>query len=99
MYYKVYKLRRLPGSPPWGLEQMEELAPEIVSSLKDHLGQKGGKPLQEIEEPGLADIQPPRSKTPRRGRRDTSAETDLAEVREVHQRALAIVSTLEEEIE
>ena len=45
LYYEVYKLRRLPGSPLWGLEQMEELATEIVSSLKDHLGQKGGKPL------------------------------------------------------
>ena len=45
LYYEVYKLRRLPGSPPWGLEWMEELATEIVSSLKDHLGWKGGEPL------------------------------------------------------
>ena len=78
---------------------MEELATEIVSSLKDCLGWKKGKPLQGIEEPGLADVQPPRSKTPRRGRRDASTGRDLAEVREAHQRALATVATLEEEIE
>ena len=45
LYYEVYKLRRLPGSPPWELEWMEELAAEIVSSLKDCLGQKGGESL------------------------------------------------------
>ena len=77
---------------------MEELATEIVSSLKDHLRQKEGKPLQGIEEPGLADVQPPRSKTPRRGRSDTSAERDLAEVREAHQRSLATAAALEKEI-
>ena len=41
----------------------------------------------------------PRSKTPRRGRRDTLAERDLAEAWEPHWRALATVATLEEEIE
>ena len=75
--YEGYKLRRLPGSPLGGLDWMEELATEIVSSLKDCLWQKGGKPLQGIEEPGPADIQPPKSKTSRRGRRDTSAERNL----------------------
>ena len=99
LYYQVYKLRRLAGSPLWGLEWMEKLAAEIVSSLKDHLGQKEGRPLWGLEEPGHADIQPPRSKTPRRGRRDTSAERDLAEVREAHQRALATMATLEKKIE
>ena len=46
---------------------------------------------------GPADIQPPRSKTPRRGRRDTSAERDFAKEREDHWRALATAATLEEE--
>ena len=45
LYFEVYKLRRLPGSPLWGLERMEKLAAEIVSSLKDCLGQKEGKLL------------------------------------------------------
>ena len=78
---------------------MEKLAAEIVSSLKDCLGQKEGKPLQGIEESGPADIQRPRSKTPRRGRRDPSSERDLPKVREAHLRVLATVATLEEEIE
>ena len=99
LYYEVYKLRRLPGSPPWGLEWMEELATEIVSSLKDCLGQQEDRPLWGIEEPGLADVQPPRSKTSRRGRRDTPTEKDLAEAGEAHQRALATATTLEEKIE
>ena len=99
LYYQVYNLRRLPGSPPWGLEWIGKMATEIVSSLKDCLGQKEGKPLWGLEEPGLADMQPPRSKTPRRGRRETSAKRDLAEAREAHQRALATTATLEEKIE
>ena len=40
-----------------------------------------------MEKPGPADIQPPRSKTPRRGRRDTSTERGLTEAREAHWRA------------
>ena len=99
LYYQVYKLRRLPGSPPWGLEWMEKMVTEIVSSLKEHLGQKEGKPLQGLEESGLADIQPPRSKTLMSGRRGTSTKRDLTEAREVHQRVLATMATLEEKIE
>ena len=99
LYYQVYKLRRLPESPPWGSERMEKLATKIVSFLIDCLGQKGGRPLQGLQEPGLADIQPPRSKTPRRGRRDTSTERDLTKAREGHWKALATMAALVEEIE
>ena len=73
---------------------MEELAAKIVSSLKDHLKQKRDEPLWKMEEPGATDVQPPRSKTPRRGRRDTSAERGLAEAREAHWKALATAATL-----
>ena len=48
-----------------------------------------------MEELGPADVWPPRSKTPRRGRRDTSAERGIAKAREAHWRALA---ALEEKI-
>ena len=68
-------------------------------SLGDHLGQKGGKSLQTMEEPDPIDVWPPRSKTPRRGRRDASMERSLAEAKEAHQRALATAAALEEEIE
>ena len=50
-----------------------------------------------MKEPELTDIQPPRSRTPRRVRRDASVERSITEAREAHQKALAIVATLEEE--
>ena len=78
---------------------MEELTADIVSSLKDHLRQKEGQPPGDLEEHGLADAQPSRSKTPQRRRRGTSAERDLTEVREAHWRALATAAALEEKIE
>ena len=62
-------------------------------------GQKGDEPSWRVKEPGLTDIQPLRSKTPRRGRRDTSDERGLTKAREAHQKVLATVATLEEEIE
>ena len=99
LYYEVYKLQRLPGSPPGEPEWIEELTAEVVFSLEDHLQWKGGEPPWMMEEPGPIDIWSPRSKTPRRGRRDTSVERGLAEVMEAHQRALATAATLEEEIE
>ena len=95
----MYKLKRLPGSPPCGPKQMEELTAEVVSSLKDYLRQKEGQPSGDLEEPGLVDIQPSRSKTPRGRRRGTSTERDLPEAREAHQRALATAAALEEKIE
>ena len=99
LYYEVYKLRRLPGSPPCGLGWMKGLALEIMSSHKDCLEQKEGNSLQRVEEPGTADVQSPKRKTPRRERRDTSAERDLTKAREAHQKALATMAALEEEIE
>ena len=99
LYYEVYKLQRLLGSPPQEPEWIEELIAEVVSSLEDCLGQKQGKPPQMMEEPHLVYVWPLRSKTPRRGIRDTSMERRLAEVKEAYQRALATAATLEEEIE
>ena len=50
-------------------------------------------------EPNLTDVQPLRSRTPRRGRRDVSVGRSLTKAREAHQKALAMAATLEEEIE
>ena len=99
LYYQVYKLQRLPWSPPCGPEWTEELFRDMVSSLKDHLRQKGGQPSRGLGESEPADAWPLRSKTPSRRMRDTSANRDLAKVREAHQRALAAAATLEERIE
>ena len=83
----------------WVPQGEPEFVAEVVSSLEDHLGLKGRKLPQMTEEPEPINAQPPRSQTPRRGRRDASTERSLTEMREAHQRALATVGTLEEEIE
>ena len=62
-------------------------------------GVEGGEPPWTMEEPGPTDIWPPRRKPPRRGRRDTSTEKGLTEVREAHWWVLSTVATLEEEKE
>ena len=99
LYCEVYKLRRLPGSRPYGPKPMEELTANVVSSLKDCQRQKEGQPPGDLEEHGLADAPSPRSNTPKRWRRGTSTERDLTEMSEAHQRALATAATLEEKIE
>ena len=53
--------------PPREPEQIEELTAEVVSSLEEHLGLKVEEPPWMMEEPGLTDVLPSRSKTPRRG--------------------------------
>ena len=83
LYYEVYKFWRLLGSPPGE----PELMAEVVSSLEDCLGQKGGKSPWMMEEPSPIGVWPPKSQIPRRGRRDSSTERSLAEVREAHWRA------------
>ena len=91
LYYKVYKLQRLPGSPPGE----PELVAEVVSSLEVHQEWERSKMLQVMRDHSLADVQTPRSRTPRRGRKGTSVERSLTKVREV----LAMVAALEEEKE
>ena len=71
----------------------------MLSSLEDHLRQKGGKMPQMTGEPKPTNVWILRSRTPRRGRRDASMERSLTEVREANQKAVAMAATLEEEIE
>ena len=91
----MYKLWRLPGSPPRELELVEE----VVASLEDCQGWERGEALQVARECSPTEVRPPRSRTPRRERRDATTGRSLAEVREAHQKALAMAATLEEEIE
>ena len=93
LYYKVYKLWRLPGSPP----REPELMAEMVSSLEDHQGQEWWETPQMSGEPNSTDVWPPRSRTSQR--RYASRERILTEVREAHHRALVMAAALEEEIE
>ena len=95
---KPYTMRYTNSGGYQGPPREPELVAEVVSSLEDHLGWKGGEMPQTTGEPNATDVQPPRSRIPRRGR-DASTERSLAEVREAHWKALAMVGTLEEEIE
>ena len=95
LYLEVYKQWRLLGSPPREPELMEE----VVSSFKDCQGWKQMKAPEMAVRSQSTGAWPQRSWTPRRGRREASVERSLANVREAHQKALAMVAALEEEIE
>ena len=65
-----------------------------MTSLEDCQGQERGKMPHTTGGPNPTEVWPPR-----RGRRDASMERSLTEVREAHQKALAMAAALEEEIE
>ena len=95
LYLEVYKLHRLPGSPPGEPAILEE----VLSSLPDHQ-------RCEEEEASAATAMPcpeghhsSRSSIPHKGREDDLVERSLAMVCEAHQKALAMAATLEEEID
>ena len=70
-------------------EWTEELARDMVSSLKEHLRLESGASHQgDLESPNQQMPGHLQSKTPRRRRSDTSTERDLAEAREAHWRVL-----------
>ena len=89
LYYELYKLQRLPVSPPGE----PELMTEVVSSLEDHQGQEWREMPHTLGEPKSIGIQTPGIRTPRE--RDASKERSLAKVREAHHSALAAAATLE----
>ena len=65
---------------------------EVVSSFDDHAkGRKKGGHWRQQARSWLMDVQPPRNQTPKRGRRESSVERSLANVRKAHQKALAMV--------
>ena len=94
LYYEVYKLQRLLGSPPGE----PELTAEVVFSLEDHQGWDRSKTPQMMKEANLADVWP-QGAGPLGEGRDASVDRSLTEAREAHQKALAMAATLEEEIE
>ena len=94
IYLEVYKLHRLPGSPP----SKPAIWEEIMAKVPDH-------PHGEEDQMHEATVQScprgspsSRSRTPCR-RNDDSVGQTLATVQEAHQKALATISTLEREIE
>ena len=95
LYLEVYKLHRLPGSPPGEPALLEE----VLSSLKDHQGQEGERASAATVRPHLEDPHPSRGGAPQKEKRDSLVERSLATVHEAHQKVLATAATLEEEIE
>ena len=95
LYLEVYKLHRHPRSPPGEPALLEE----VLSSLKDHQRQKGEKASTAMVRPHPEYPHSLRSGIPQKGKRDSLVERSLATVHEAHQKVLAVVATLEEEIE
>ena len=94
LYLEVYKLHRLPGSPPGEPALLEE----VLSSLKDHQGWRAEEAPTAMVRPHLEDPHPSRSGLPQKGKKNSSVERSLATVWEAYQKALAKAATLEEEI-
>ena len=95
LYCEVYKLWRVLGVSSQGARTHSRCG-VLIGRLP---GWERSKLPQMMRKPKMTNIRPPRSRTPRRARRDTSVERSLTEVRETHQKALAMAATLEEEIE
>ena len=91
LYLEVYKLHRLPGSPPGEPAILEE----VLSSLPDHQGCEEEKAPAVMARPHPEGPNSSRSSIPHRGKKDNSVERSLAMVCEAHQKALAMVATLE----
>ena len=94
LYLEVYKLHRLPESPPGEPALLEE----VLSSLKDHQGE-GERASTATVRPHPEHPHPSRSRASQKKKGDSLVERSLATVHEAHQKALAMVATLEEEIE
>ena len=95
LYLEVYKLHRLPGSPPGRPAILEE----VLSSLPNHQGHEEERAPAAMARPHPEVPYSSRSGIPHKGKIDNSVERSLAMVCEAHQKALAAVATLEEEIE
>ena len=95
LYLEVYKLHRLPGSPPGELAILKE----VLSSLPDHQRCEEEKAPVAMAWPHPEGSHSSRSGAPHRGQKDDLVERSLATVCEAHQKALDTVTTLEEEIE
>ena len=90
LYLEVYKQQRLPGSPPGEPELMQE----VVSSFEGHQGWRESRASSATEGPNPKTAQPSKSGVP--GRKETLVEQSLANVREAHQKALAMLLPLKE---
>ena len=93
IYLEVYKLHRLPGSPPGEPAILEE----IMASVPDHPHSEEDQTSEAMVQSCPGGSHSSRSRAPHR-RNNDSVEKSLATVCKVHQKALATISTLGKEI-
>ena len=93
LYLEVYKLHRLPSSPPGE----PAILREVSSALPGHSLEEEGSPDTQ-RHPNPKDFHPPQSRPPR-WKRESLLDRSLARVHKAHQKALSTAETLEEEIE
>ena len=93
IYLEVYKLHRLPSSPPGEPAILEE----VSTAIPGHLQEKGETPNAQ-RQPSHKDFHPSQMRRPR-GKRETSVDRSLHRVCKAHWKALSVAATLEEEIE
>ena len=93
IYQEVYRLHRLPGSPP-GQPAVTE---EVLATIPDCLN-RGKEAPKDQALPGPEDSRPSNSGRPHL-ERDSLVDRSLARMWEVHQKALSVAAALEGEIE
>ena len=95
IYLEVYKLHRLPRSPPGEPTTLEK----VMTSVPDHPKSEEDKTPEAAAQPHPGGSHSSRSSVPHRRRNNHSMARSPAMVCTAHQKALATVATLEEEIE
>ena len=93
LYLEVYKLHRLPGSPPGE----PAILKKVSSALPCPSMEQEGTPDTQ-RQPNPKDFHPPQSRPPQ-WERESLLDRSLARVHEAHQKALSTTATLEKEIE
>ena len=93
LYLEVYKLHRLPGSPPGELAILEEISSAFPSHSPAEMGTPNAQRL-----PSPKGFHSPQNR-PSQQEQEDSIERSLARVAKAHWKALLTAVTLEEEIE
>ena len=89
LYLEVYKLHRLPRSPPGEPVLLEE----VLLSIEDHQGWKAEEAPTATVRLHPEDPHSSKSGMPKKGKKDSLVERSLVRVHEAHQKTLAMVAT------
>ena len=92
LYLEVYKLHRLPSSPPGE----PAILKEVSAAIPCHSMEDEGTPNAQ-KQPNPEDFHPPQSRLPQ-WERESLLDRSLARVHKVHQKAFSTTATLEKEI-